>query len=210
MKATTIHTHLYLRRDCLILSLLSLLLLHVGKCQAQSDSSNIPFIVIPVVFVVVATLMCVCFWGLFCLSKASQRRRFYHHAPANARYIPQVFNSQRPYHGSGGAIAQPAPGSYPTQGYVVPSTTPATNQPQTRQAYPVQGYAPPSTATVSNVPPLAPSLGATQPQTGPQATTEPVASLPEATLHQGDAPPGYAEAVGMKTVDIAGQGEPQS
>ena len=31
--------------------------------------------------------------------------------------------------------------------------------------------------------------------------SEPV-SLPEATLHQGDAPPAYEEAVGMKTIDI--------
>ena len=35
-------------------------------------------------------------------------------------------------------------------------------------------------------------------QTVPQAS-EPV-SLPEATLHQGEAPPGYAEAVKMKTI----------
>ena len=27
-------------------------------------------------------------------------------------------------------------------------------------------------------------------------------SLPEATLHQGDAPPAYEEAIGMKTIDI--------
>ena len=34
--------------------------------------------------------------------------------------------------------------------------------------------------------------------------TEPV-SLPEATLHQGDAPPAYEEALGMKTVDLSKQ-----
>ena len=37
-------------------------------------------------------------------------------------------------------------------------------------------------------------------QTVPQAS-EPV-PLPEATLHQGDAPPAYEEAIGMKTVHI--------
>ena len=38
-------------------------------------------------------------------------------------------------------------------------------------------------------------------QTATQATSEPV-SLPEATLHQGEAPPAYTEAVKMKTVVI--------
>ena len=32
---------------------------------------------------------------------------------------------------------------------------------------------------------------------------EPVSQLPEATLHQGDAPPAYEEAIGMKTVGHA-------
>ena len=36
----------------------------------------------------------------------------------------------------------------------------------------------------------------------PQSQTSEPVSLPEATLHQGDAPPGYEEAVGMKTIDI--------
>ena len=100
--------------------------------------------------------------------------------------------NQRPNY-SGGA----EPGSYPVQGYVVPSTT------QTQQAYPGpgQGYVPPSTVTAPYAPPGAPP-GATT-QTVPQAS-EPV-SLPEATLHQGDAPPGYAEAIGLKTVDITSQ-----
>ena len=78
------------------------------------------------------------------------------------------------------------------------------NPPQTQQAYPGQGYVPPSTVTVPSALPLAPP-GATQSQTAiplaTQATSEPV-SLPEATLHQGDVPPAYEEAVGMKTVDI--------
>jgi hypothetical protein len=32
--------------------------------------------------------------------------------------------------------------------------------------------------------------------------TEQAVSLPEATLHQGEEPPAYAEAIGMKTVDL--------
>ena len=81
------------------------------------------------------------------------------------------------------------------------------NPPRTQQIYPGQGYAPLSTVTVPSGLPLAPpGPGATQSQT---ATSEPV-SLPEATLHQGDAPPAYEEAVRMKTVDIADQDELQT
>ena len=39
-------------------------------------------------------------------------------------------------------------------------------------------------------------------QTVPQATSVEPVSLPEATLHQGDAPPAYTEAIKMKTVII--------
>ena len=37
----------------------------------------------------------------------------------------------------------------------------------------------------------------------PQSQTSERDSLPEATLHQGDAPPAYEEAIGMKTVSHA-------
>ena len=176
---------------------MSLLLLHVGICQAQSSNG---FIAIPVVmFVVAATIMCICFWACFFFQRA-QRARFY--PPANAQYTPYVYNSQRPYNAAPGA----QPGSYPVQGYVVSSTTPG-NPPQTQPAYPGpgQGYVPPSTVTSPYAPPGPPG---TTSQTVSQAP-EPV-SLPEATLHQGDAPPGYAEAIGMKTVDIADQDKQQT
>ena len=79
------------------------------------------------------------------------------------------------------------------QGYVLPSAAP-----QTQQAYPRQGlYVLLSTGAVPSVSPLGP------PGAVPQATTSEPVPLPEATLHQGDAPPGYEEAIGMKTVDIA-------
>ena len=186
-----------LRRDYLLI-LLSLLVLHVGICQAQTDSSG--FAIPLSIFLVSATFMCVCFWVCFCcLVWASKRRP--HGVPANAQYTPYVYN-QRPHY-AGGA----QPGSYPVQGYVVPSTTPG-NPPQTQQVYlgSGQSYVPPSTVTAPYASP-APHAGATS-QTVLQAS-EPV-SLPEATLHQGDAPPGYAEAIGMKTVDIADQDKQQS
>jgi hypothetical protein len=184
-------TYSNLRRDSL-LTLLSLLLLHVGTCQAQSSSI---IFAIPVSFALVATLICICFWVCFCVQVAKRRQLHGTGATANVHYAPY---NQRPYHGSPGAAQ---PGSYPVQGYVPPSTvTPAgVNPPQTQQAYPGQGYAPPPTAAVSNPSPLAP----------PGGISEPV-SLSEATLYQGDAPPGYAEAIGMKTVDIAGQDKQQA
>ena len=188
--------HSNLRRDYLLI-LLSLLVLHVGTCQAQSSAV---FIAVPLsVFVVVAALMCAFFWGCICCDAWVKKRRL-RGATANAHYTPCVYN-QRPHY-AGGA----QPGSYPVQGYVVPSTTPG-NPPQTQQAYPGPGqsYVPPSTVTAPYAPPAPP--GATS-QTVPQAS-EPV-SLPEATLHQGDAPPGYAEAIGLKTVDIAGQDKQQT
>ena len=189
MKATLTHSNL--RRDSL-LALLSLLLLQVGICQAQS-SSGTGFVALPIsIFVVVATLMCICFWVCFCFQMAKRRQLY--GTPANVHYTPYVHN-QRPYYSTG---AQAQPGSYPVQGYVVPSATPAgVNPPQTQQAYPSQGYVPPSTG-VSVVPSVSPLA---HPGAIPQATSEPV-PLPEATLHQGDAPPGYEEAIGIKTVDI--------
>jgi hypothetical protein len=185
-------THSNLRRDGL-LALLSLLLLHVATCQAQSSSSI--SVAVPV-SVIIVSFMCACFCVCFYVQRAKQRQ--YDGAPANIQYVPYVYNR-----GSGDA----QPGPYPVQGCVVPSTTPAgVNPPQTQQAYPGQGYVPPSTAAVPDTSPLAPP-GATQSPV--QATSEPV-SLPEATLHQGDAPPAYDEAIGMKTVDIADQDEQQA
>ena len=206
-------THSNLRRDCL-LTLLSLLALHTGTCQAQSSSSD-GFFAIPVVlFVVMASFICACFWIGFCYQRSQQRQYF--GALTTTQY---TYNPRRPYYGAG---TQP----YPAQGYVAPSTTPG-NQPPT-QAYPVQGYAAPSTTAPGNLPssqpypgqsyippstiPVpnalpAPGPGSTS-QTVPQAS-EPVSQLPEATL-QGDAPPAYEEAIGMKTVDTADQDKKQT
>ena len=174
-------THSSLRRDSL-LTLLSLLLLHIGTCEAQSSGGS-SFVAIPVsIFVVAASLMCLCFWA--CLGfQCYMRTRHSSGTSANARYAPYVFSqNQRAQYGAGG-IAHP--GSYPVQGYVPPSTTGQTS---------AAGYYGVSPSTVTAVGQNAPP-------------PEPV-SLPDATLHQGDAPPGYAEAIGMKTVDIAGCTDP--
>ena len=118
-------------------------------------------------------------------------------APANAQHTPYVMRYNQRLHQD--RAAQLA--GYPAQGYVVPSTTSSgVDLPQTQQAYSRQGYVSPLTGAVLplSVSPLA-HQGAI-----PQATTSEPVPLPEATLHQGDAPPGYQEAIGMKTVDIAG------
>jgi hypothetical protein len=161
-------THSNLSRDSLLI-LLSLLLLHIETCQAQSSGG---IYATPVVFF--ATLIiCVCFWVCFCIQRAKQRT-FHSSYPVRAR----------------GYVSTAPPGH-------------SVNPPQTQQVYPGQGYVPPSAATVPNPSPPVP------PEATPQATTSESASLTHATLHQGDAPPGYAEAIGMKTVDIAGQDEQQ-
>ena len=188
----TASTHSNFRRDFLlkILSLLILLSL-IERCQAQDDAG---FVALPVsLFVVGATIMCACFWIILCSSFFYQRAKRRRNNLATTQY---TYNPQRP--SPYGGVTQP----YPVQGYVEPSTTP--DIPPPTQAYPGQAYVPPSTVAVPNIPSAS---GATS-HTIPQAS-EPV-SLPDATLHQGDAPPGYAEAIGMKTVDIAGQDKDQA
>ena len=61
------------------------------------------------------------------------------------------------------------------------------------QAYSGQAYASPPTVTPPDAPPATLVGTTSESQTIPQAS-EPV-SLPEAMLHQGDALPGYAEAI---------------
>ena len=75
-----------------------------------------------------------------------------------------------------------------------PINSPSQTNGSNSQRYPLQNYS----SSSSRVLHLSPSTNVSQ--TVPQAS-EP-ASLPEATLHQGDAPPGYEEAIGMETVII--------
>ena len=73
------------------------------------------------------------------------------------------------------------------QGVYPQSQYPSGSQPYPGQTYnhPQSGYPAYSTPTSQ-----------------PTATELQPVSLPEATLHQGDAPPGYEEAVRMRTVDL--------
>ena len=80
-----------------------------------------------------------------------------------------------------------------TQQVIYSHSTPAGSG---SQPYPAQ----------SNYPQSYPAPPQTYPVPSQLAYTEPQqVSLPEATLHQGDAPPGYAEAVVMTTVAVDGQ-----
>ena len=87
-----------------------------------------------------------------------------------------------------------------TQQVIYSHSTPASggSQPYPAQSnYPQTYPAPPQTYPVpSQTYPVPPQLAYTEPQQ---------VSLPEATLHQGDAPPGYTEAVVMTTVAVNGQ-----
>lgn len=183
----TVTTHLKLRMDCLLrlLSLLVLLSL-VGRCQAQNSGVIVGFFAIPIVlFIIGVSVMCAIFWICYCRHQRAQQG---YNAPAAALYTS--YNPQRPYYG---ADTQPA---YPVQGYILPSSTTPCSLPSA-QTYPGQAYIPPSAVTVPNIPSDPPETTA---QTVPQSV-----SLPEATLHEGDAPPAYKDAIGMKTVNTAGQ-----
>ena len=170
-------TRLNLRRADSLLILLSLSILHVGTCQAQDNFGPGPeFYALPFgLFFGIGAIMCCCFWTIVCTCFCFQYR------------AQRLNNPQRPQYGT---VTQP----YSTQGHVISSITPG-HPPPTQEAYPGQAYVL-STVVAASIPP-APGPGATS-QTVPQAS-EPV-SLPEATLHQGDAPPAYEEAVTMKTV----------
>ena len=178
----TVTTYSNLKRDYL----LSLLILLIGGCQAQDSDSMASlvggFFAIPIsLFVIIASIMCACFWICYCRHRKLQRRNYA--PPVTTQYTP--YNPEGPYHGGN----QP----YPVQGYIVPST--GSNPPPT-QAYPGQVYIPLSTV------PFAPPAETTS-QTVLKAS-EPV-PLPEATLHQGDAPPAYDKAIKMKIVTIVDQ-----
>ena len=88
----------------------------------------------------------------------------------------------------------PSATQYPTYGPQTPSQYGTGTRP-----YPVQRHIPPPMAPRS----LSPTEATTSAQTVPQVY-EPI-SLPEATLHHGEAPPDYEEAIKMKPPDTLDQ-----
>ena len=215
--------------DTLVSSLLSILLFSslAGRCRAQVDDSgdnttmivaiSLPF----AIFFAVAAGICIMFWACYYRVSLLAKRP---HCPRRPRYVynyprRQQQNMQSPQnratsngqsHTSTVYSNPPAnstqtefdsPTTTSTTTTTVQSTAQSLGPPLSRapaQAYSGQDHHVNVTSSIPNT-----SSGTTtqSSQIAPQATSEPD-SLPEAALHQGDAPPAYEEAVGMKTVVV--------
>ena len=162
----------------ILVSSLTILVSLVGKCEAQ----NTFFVTFTPIIIVAGIILCFCCCVCCaCICHAKQR-------VTNSSKYPQSteisYSTNTPYEGA------EYPQTHALQSYVPPSA---------RVLYSAQGV----TTTEQSL---------SSPQADHTAgdvvsrTAEPV-SLPEATLHQGDAPPGYEEAIRM-TTDNA-QDEPQ-
>ena len=177
------------RNSYYLLSLLFILIpLIIGRCQALDERHVAVNISLPaIVFCIAIIIMCTCFW-VCCCRMLFQRKQHYHRIRPHPALTAQHYSTYGPH----------TPSHYGTD----------------MQSYPVQrSYIPPENipppaATVSRVQPrsLSPTEAAvaeSSQSTVPQAY-EPV-SLPEATLHHGEAPPDYEEAIKMKPPDTIDQ-----
>ena len=217
--------------NTLIASLLQFILLFsslAGRCRAQVDDSgdnttmivaiSLPF----AIFFAVLAGVCIVFWA--CYYRVSQLAKR-PHCPRRPRYIynyprRQQQNMQPPQNRttSNGqshtsTVYSNPPANSTQTGFDSPTTITATTTTTVQST--AQSLGPPLSGAPAqaysgqdhhiNVSPSIPSTSSgttTQSsQIVPQATSEPD-SLPEAALHQGDAPPAYEEAVGMKTVVV--------
>ena len=195
---------------------LLLLFLLAGRCRAQDESGADTTVIIAIflpfaIFFVVTAGICILFWWCYCHISMLAKQPHYH----RPRY---VYNYPRPQQNVSPQNRATSNGqSHSTETVTLSSinlnstqtgddstTSQSTalnpSSPASAQAYSGQAYTSPPTVTASNAPPAAPAGATSESQTVPQAS-EPV-SLSEATLHQGDAPPAYAEAVKMKTVIV--------
>ena len=165
-----------------LLSLLFILVVLVGRCDAHNHLLAVNVSIPTVIFCVAITLICACFF--ICCCRMLVERRHYRILPPSAVQYSHHSHETSYYGGT-----QP----YLAQRYIPPSTS--SSPPLPRLPYPY---------TQRSITPSPPPSGATTSQTVPQAY-EPV-SLPEATLHQGEAPPAYEEAIKMpKTTDTVDQ-----
>lgn len=199
-----------------------LLLFHLfWRCRAQvdnggTDTTMIIAISLPfAIFFIVTVGICVLFWWCYCRVSMLAKQPHYHRRP---RYVynyprPQQQNVHTPQNrATSNGQPHATINSNLSSGAQTRNDDPSTTSQSTAlnptpgahtQTYSGQDYAPPSTVTAPSA-----SLGAptgtrttSNSQTVPPglATSETV-SLPEAALHQGDAPPAYAEAIKMETV----------
>ena len=168
----------------------------VASGMAQTDSFVlIPAILVPAMFCVgfmICGIMCSCICCKFVKVKRD-----------NAARATMVHNATRPTQQLQVIYHQQTPSAFSLQLYPVQSNYPQSVPSEPARTEPQQGIYLQTT----------PSAGGSQPypnypQLVPSQPAYPVPqqiSLPEATLHQGDAPPGYEEAVGFTTVNIDGQ-----
>lgn len=174
----------------LSLSLISVLL--VGRCQAQAgiDVRAVNISLPAIVFCIAITIMCSCFWVCFCRMLLQRKRHYHRIRPSHPSTIQHSIYSpghQSPSHyGTGGT---PVQRSYPPPTELPGVTPSSTSRPYTHISPPFSSPMEAPTSSESTAPP--------QPY-------EPVA-LPEATLHHGEAPPDYEEAIKMKPPDMSDQ-----
>ena len=204
------------RSSCTLTSVLLPLLFFslAERCRAQIDSGTDTSMIIGIslpfaIFFVAVTGICIAFWCCYCRISMLAKRPHYHrpryvfnHLRSHPTVSPQ--NQATVYSNSSGqshsteTVSSSSTNPNSTQTGGDSSTTQSTAlSPPSAQMYSRQAHAPPPTVIASSTPPATPR---TTSQTVPQSS-EPV-SLPEATLHQGDAPPAYAEAVKLKTVIV--------
>ena len=182
------------RNSYCLLSVLLILILLVRRCQGRVEDHVAVNISIPaIVFCIAIIIMCSCFW-VCCCRMLIQRKRHYHRIrpdPTAAQY--STYGPQTPPHYGTGTQHYPAA----QRSYTPPSTapgstaTPSSSRPYSYISPPVQRSQSPPEATTSSQPTVPPVY-------------EPV-SLPEATLHHGEPPPDYEEAIKMEPPDTIDQ-----
>ena len=212
-----------MERNSFTVTSLLLFLPFVERCRAQvSDSGTDTGMIIAIslpcaIFFVVVMGICIVFWCCYCRVSMLAKHPHQHRRPQYAFNYPRPHQTVSPQNqatvhsnssGQSHSIETTTSSSTnlnnSTQTGVNSSTTQSaalSQPPQPAQAYSRQAHTSPPIAIASSIPPAAPGATQSESQTAPQSS-EPVSQLPEATLHQGDAPPAYAEAVKMKTVIV--------
>ena len=161
-----------LHRNCLhspigLISLLLVFISLVGTCEAQS--SDVGFTVEITVFVLGCGAFCCIFWTVFmCVMCAREQQKLNTMNSRTSTINTQYIFNLRQQNQISQPQSQLAAG-YPVQGYIIPPTHLS------------------STGGHTN----------TESQTITTHDASEAVSLPEATLHQDDAPPSYAVAIGM-------------
>ena len=141
-----------------------------GRCEAQGSNGSTSAVAIYIIIIAVG-VVCLC----FCFWIAFTVNYYRYYQRKNTPRVPQTTTTQHTFN----LQRQP---NYPQSQVIGPSS----------QRYPLQGYS--SSSSTAIYPPPTTNVHTAVPQASESVY------LPEATLHQGDAPPAYEEAIRMKTV----------